>query len=462
MSYNSGGADGWLGVGWDIPIQSITVDTRWGVPRYDNGRLVADHPKETESYLLNGQELTPVFNRGALLDRAADRVFHTRVEGSFDKIVRHGTDPTNYWWEGTDKNGTRYFYGGDPDNGPDANSAVQGRQGAATGVNIYQWALREVRDLNNNAIRYHYDLVDGGGGDKAGPGTRSTSRAFATPVGPAQTDPRAFTNRLQPRRRQARYYHQRAPRLRDQAGPAPGGRGPALARPANPLIRRYAFQYRTGQFSKSLLAHVIQYGENGESGGALSQHDFDYYDDVASDTAGQLRGLQVPTASFGNASFITGGDFLTGDHSTALQAKISSSNAGGLLGRHQLPGRGRRGRQGRRPGHRQRHQAGDLLDLNGDGLLDQVYPKDTPSPDFPDCGKSFFFRPNRAGPPPTPTSAPSRSSPLSRASAPTSIPATACSATTAAPPGAWTSTATWAPSTPATRTSGPTPRAKST
>ena len=29
------------GVGWDIPIPSISVDTRWGVPRYDNGEIDA-------------------------------------------------------------------------------------------------------------------------------------------------------------------------------------------------------------------------------------------------------------------------------------------------------------------------------------------------------------------------------------------------------------------------------------
>ena len=67
------------------------------------------------------------------------------------------------------KRRTRYFYGGDPDNGPDADSTLKDGNAAATGVNIYQWALREVRDLNNNTIRYHYDLVDGDGGDNGEP-----------------------------------------------------------------------------------------------------------------------------------------------------------------------------------------------------------------------------------------------------------------------------------------------------
>jgi hypothetical protein len=61
-------------------------------PRYDSGQLVPGSPKETETYLLSGEELAPVFNRGALVDRVEDRVFHTRVESQFSRIIRHGAD----------------------------------------------------------------------------------------------------------------------------------------------------------------------------------------------------------------------------------------------------------------------------------------------------------------------------------------------------------------------------------
>lgn len=30
VAYSSGGANGWLGVGWDVAMPTITVDTRWG------------------------------------------------------------------------------------------------------------------------------------------------------------------------------------------------------------------------------------------------------------------------------------------------------------------------------------------------------------------------------------------------------------------------------------------------
>ena len=38
IQYNSSGGNGWLGLGWDLSMPSITIDTRWGVPRYDVGQ----------------------------------------------------------------------------------------------------------------------------------------------------------------------------------------------------------------------------------------------------------------------------------------------------------------------------------------------------------------------------------------------------------------------------------------
>lgn len=50
LTYNSDGGTGWLGVGWNISIPSIAVDTRWGVPRFNP-------TEQTESYTLNGEAL---------------------------------------------------------------------------------------------------------------------------------------------------------------------------------------------------------------------------------------------------------------------------------------------------------------------------------------------------------------------------------------------------------------------
>jgi hypothetical protein len=50
LTYNSGGGNSWLGVGWDISIPAITVETRWGVPRYNSSL-------ESEVYVLGGEQL---------------------------------------------------------------------------------------------------------------------------------------------------------------------------------------------------------------------------------------------------------------------------------------------------------------------------------------------------------------------------------------------------------------------
>src|SRR5262245_41762972 len=91
LSYDSGAINGWLGVGWSMGMPSVTIDTRWGVPRYSTAQ-------ETETYTLNGDQLSPVAHRGALQARTAEKVFHARVEGTFRRIVRHGGSPSTYWW----------------------------------------------------------------------------------------------------------------------------------------------------------------------------------------------------------------------------------------------------------------------------------------------------------------------------------------------------------------------------
>ena len=110
LGYSSAGGNGWLGVGWDLSVPSVSIDTRWGVPRYDA-------VNETETYVVGDGQLTPVANRGPAVPRTAEKVFRSRVEGEFNKIVRHGSTPANYWWEVTDKAGARSFFGGDPESG---------------------------------------------------------------------------------------------------------------------------------------------------------------------------------------------------------------------------------------------------------------------------------------------------------------------------------------------------------
>src|SRR5690606_21753336 len=161
VSYNNNGSSGMVGYGWDINIPAISIDTKYGVPTYDP-------TYETESYLLNGEELLLVTSAlsgskylphrsTAQQTRVTDAVFVPKVESSFSKIVRKGNSPSNYYWEVWDKSGTKYTYGDPKANGlynpvtpvlrshptdPDAKRA--------------KWYLSEVKDKNNNVINYYY------------------------------------------------------------------------------------------------------------------------------------------------------------------------------------------------------------------------------------------------------------------------------------------------------------------
>src|SRR5262249_21336667 len=145
LAYSSSGGNGWVGLGWELQAPTISADIRWGVPRYGVVPGLAGL-RETETYLLHREQPTPLAHR---LDvpparTAPDKTFHSRVEGSFQQITRHGGLPSNHWWEITDKHGTRYTYGGCAETS-DPTTACTLRDDAG---NIFQWALREVRDRN--------------------------------------------------------------------------------------------------------------------------------------------------------------------------------------------------------------------------------------------------------------------------------------------------------------------------
>jgi RHS repeat-associated protein len=167
LQYSSEGGNGWLGVGWSLNIPAITLDTRWGVP-------VFDAQKETEMYMLNGEQLMyPKRNNQDWMPNrhqepsagvyqvistnrnlSGPKIFTPRVQGSFDRIERFGNSPQTYYWKVTSTDGTISWYG------TDATSQYTDNSGAAIrkpGTNeIVQWGLYMVEDVNGNNIKYKY------------------------------------------------------------------------------------------------------------------------------------------------------------------------------------------------------------------------------------------------------------------------------------------------------------------
>jgi len=369
LGYSSGQPGGWVGTGWDLAVPAVSVETRWGVPRYEAA-------KETETYLLNGSELTPVAHRGEQPARTAEKVFHTRIEGDFGRIVRHGDSPATYWWEVTAKDGSRSIFGGTP----------EARLADGKG-NIFRWPVREVRDLNGNTITYSYATVsDPGVAGGTVPGVQIYPKSINyTGFG---DQPGAYTVTFVRDRELPGW--QRRP---DVEISARGGFKMVTAdllsrvevRHGEQQVRRYDLEYTRGAFGKSLLAAVTQYGSDGT---AFHTNRFGYHDDVRDD-AGAYAG------------FAAAGTWQTGDDdvSVSLLGRGQASALGGTrtssTGGHVYAGYNpfvglKQGSAGAKVGFTSGEAEGVLtmIDLNGDGLPDKVFKK----------GDAVSFRLNTSGP----------------------------------------------------------------
>jgi RHS repeat-associated protein len=291
FEYGSRQGNGWLGVGWDAGAPSISVDTRWGVPRYD--RTV-----ESETYSFEGEQLSPTAHRSPQLAREGERIFTKRVEGDYQRIQRHGDSPDTYWWEVHDKVGNKYFYGRTPDG--DVPEAILRADGNAA----YWWGLVEKHDISLNTVTYFYDRVEdsGVGEGNSGPKGAQLYLARINYSGSLDTDdddgpnlPRfgpydvTFTRDAelgQPRRPDvtidARTGALRVTSQLLQQVDVTFCNGRNSLNPlqcvGNPeLVRSYRLNYDRGPFDKSRLRSV---GQAGADGNVFATTEFDYFEDI--------------------------------------------------------------------------------------------------------------------------------------------------------------------------------------
>ena len=148
LQYSSDGGSSYVGYGWSLPVQSVDIETRWGVPRFDPNN-------ESESYLLMGAKLGDRTYRTAEPPaRKPNKRFHPLVEGGFARIIRRGDSPTNYTWEVTAKDGTTSYFGGIDGKIID-NAVIKDGDG-----NIVRWALYRTVDTHGNFVSYTYEHRD--------------------------------------------------------------------------------------------------------------------------------------------------------------------------------------------------------------------------------------------------------------------------------------------------------------
>lgn len=374
IRYNSEGGNGWLGLGWDLSLPAIAIETRWGVPRYDPDL-------ETETYLLGGAQLAPVTHRADWEPRSpGDKTFHPRVEGSFQKIVRHGNSPKDYWWEVTQKDGTKSIYGGNN------NSVLKDEDG-----NIAQWMLRETRDLNQNFVTYSYvTQADVGisGGIVEG---RQIYISEITYTGHGTEEGKYRVEFLRDRQlpgEPRRPDVQISGRLGFKQVTADLLRKINITYDGQP-IRSYELLYETGAFYKTLLSLIIEYDQ---AGNKFAQHGFEYFDEVR-EADGKYQPFQLGDSTWNAGNDDVKSEFLgfIEDDISALGGSESSNFGFGLivtLGIGFDPGTksfsvGGGGSYGR--GSSTGRIA--MVDVDGDRLPDKVFK----------IGSELYFRKNLSG-----------------------------------------------------------------
>ncbi len=387
INYNSGGGNGWMGLGWNLSVPSIGIETRWGVPRYKAAQ-------ETETYSMNGEQLSPVAHRGSLQNRVpGDKQFYPRVEGAFNRIIRHGNNPTDYWWEVTDKSGTRYFYGGNPTSGPDKSTTLRDNESNDKG-NIAHWALSEVRDLNNNFVKYHYAKVEDtglSGGTVKGYQLYIDKITYTGHSGAEGKYTVLFTRdrELNEAKRvdisimaNLGFKQVTADLLRKIEVQFEGKN-----------IRSYELKYKPGAFFKTLLSSVSEYDASGK---LFNTHDFDYYNEVG--TAGSFKPLTAPENWSPQDDDVKGSLVITKDQYTdkasALSGTKSSDIGAGVtvtVGPSTSSSVSKALSVGGSVGFSQSKSEGllSMIDINGDGLPDKVFMNRK--------GDKMYYRPNQSG-----------------------------------------------------------------
>ena len=161
LNYSSSGGESWCGYGWSIPVQSISVDTRWGVPTFDD-------TLQSEVYVLNGESLHGTDGEKAnrpKVDgntvnyaprRSGIQQFFTKMQSAYVKIERTGSGPNNYVWVVTDADQNKQYYGTLDGSNVHSGSCLSSSTG-----NIAQWYLTKSIDKWGNTILYTYSKPQG-------------------------------------------------------------------------------------------------------------------------------------------------------------------------------------------------------------------------------------------------------------------------------------------------------------
>lgn len=364
IRYSSAGGNGWLGVGWDLGVSNIEIDTRWGVPTY------AD--TEEPRYMMDGGELVPTLEvEGPTCPSGPPgRRYHARVEGRFSHILRCGATPADFYFQVYDRSGTKFIYGSDvAGNTGNPNVLSLRPRPCATapcGNGIAQWNLRKVIDTYGNTTTYSYQVDSITGGEPS-------REVFPQTI--------VYTSHAS---KPAHYTVEFLLDAGTRADKVISGRGgyKAVTRKLlravkvkldTTLIRQYVLTYAPGQFQKSTLQSVRVYGTGScntgldafvlpscSANGMLDEHTFEYFTDETkfeAPAAWAITGDPAPAQGV-----LSRGDSKGLAASVSVRAGIKDPS--GTIGVHQS--------RGANVSRSSRTEKYGFYDVDGDGLPDHL------------------------------------------------------------------------------------------
>ena len=395
VTYNSEAGNGWMGIGWNLSTQAITLNTTWGAPLYDVG-------KETELYSMNGSDLVLQLNNGeygnphrdADIPRYPERIFYERKEGSYQMIVRHGSSPINYWWEVTDKQGNKTFYGGY--NGLIENAVLRTPAGQ-----IGHWAITRTQDPFGNYIEYNYSNID------------------ATLSGSTVAVKKFYIDNIRYTRNSAVPNYYQVDFKRNSYTVQDGSEGllynprtdistnarngyiqltddllteihiSLVKQDAPTLIRKYRFNYKEYAFSKRQLDKIAEFDKDGA---LFYSNTMEYYNEIGSQNI--ISGVETSWGSAGNDAVSPALASLAGSNGNLIPngSPLGASTGSGFsAGLRVGAGFGVRTNSTASTGGASMSYSSNnqntrisFLDINGDGLPDKIY----------DSNGSLAYRPS--------------------------------------------------------------------
>ena len=359
IQYNSDGGSGWLGEGWDLNIPTISVDTRWGVPRYDPNY-------ETETYLMNGQMLAMMVadkdvnndsatvalshRNGVLYDRKDTLRFNPRLESGFSEIARI-KENNEYYWRVRDSKGVIYIYKtclkGSVSSFADKD--VNGNKTKTpTTINkvIAEWKLTEVTDPNGYWCKYYYD--------------NDSKALYLKSIKLGRKD---GTENFWFQKVDFVSSTEKTKKLSNGRYGFLTGNNKLLSSISisnlkygdSTLIRKYVFNYNDGDFGTNLLKNISQFdGRNSE----IATHNFDY------------NAAPVNTKLFQE---VVGKNIQSADDSNEAAISKSKSNEKGFSYYAGVGFMCFEVGYGHTRNDSESEGIETMIDINGDGLADKVY-----------------------------------------------------------------------------------------